>query len=1213
MKHLKLLLVPALLMLGMTVKAASELYTVWVENTSTLSFYYDDKRDARSGTKIELIQPGTYYWGTYYEKVRFIFFNPTMQNYKPTSLKGFFQNYDMTYWLKNVESIQNFNYLDATNVTDMSYMFQGMESLKSVDMSVLSAATNITTMRSMFANCAKLTSLDLSGLNTSITNDMGSMFNGCSSLTSVTLADDFGNSAGYMNEMFYGCTSLKSIDLSKSNPKYCQTFYDMFAGCVALESVKFGSKFSSYAYVNTYEGMFENCSSLKTIDLRSLEIENGAKVNFMFSGCTALTTVYCDENLAKKSISATNMFYECTSLKGKKGTKYNSAKANKEYARPDFGSKNPGYFTSDVTPAKEAYTAWDESQSTLTYYFDGYRDYKDGLITEGYDPSSSVERFDGYNTKVKTVVLDESMKDYDKTSFKRLFSGGANHPLSALTKITDIEIHLVTDNIEDMSYMFCGCKSLASLNVVFFNTEKVTDMTRMFEDCEKLTSVDVNRFHTDKLTLMDYMFNHCKALKNVDMSTFTTDHVTRMIGVFNGCENLTSVNLSNINTENVTSFSSMFYDCKSLTELDLNSFKAGTGLTNVTDMFYGCVELKTIYWAENLSDKTGLTSSTMFYNCTKLEGSEGTKYESSKADKSYARPDGGTSKPGYFTKPKEVYTLWDGTSTLTYYYDNQRESRSGKTEVYDPSSGENRFNGYNGAVKTVVLDESMKDFKPTSLSYMFSGKAYSLYSLEQINGMEYLNTATAKDMFSMFEGCESLKSIDLSHFNTEWVTDLAYMFNECANLKSLDLNSFDTWAVKDMSYMFAGCVNLTSITYKKDKFSTANVVDMSYMFSGCKALPYIELSKFNTGKVALFMRMFEDCESLTKLDLMSFKTTAISSASNMFKGCSELTTIIWNVDLSETSFISTNMFRDCVKLKGSQGTTFDAGYTDKAYARPDGGTSKPGYFWDKDPEAEREEITSCTLTGYDQSYFKLGNEWTDKEAEFYLKGINVPAGVVYFVDQGELFKYDEEKKTYEKYYGTIEADVKYAYAVRVMIYGDDAKKYCFAGSAEDITATMDGEKWQIRDLYTDEEKSYIWMSGPDFSFKGSDPEPPEPTYYTLTVEISPANGGTVMFNGTEIESMKKKVQEGQSIKLTAEANSGYVFSRYEDGANDIYEPEYTVKMTKNKTVVAVFKRTEGFDEVGQEPIANSQKLLINGRIFILRGEKVYTVDGRLVR
>jgi len=39
----------------------------------------------------------------------------------------------------------------------------------------------------------------------------------------------------------------------------------------------------------------------------------------------------------------------------------------------------------------------------------------------------------------------------------------------------------------------------------------------------------------------------------------------------------------------------------------------------------------------------------MFYNCTNLVGGQGTKYDGSNTDATYARIDGGADAPGYFT------------------------------------------------------------------------------------------------------------------------------------------------------------------------------------------------------------------------------------------------------------------------------------------------------------------------------------------------------------------------------------------------------------------------------------------------------------------------------------------------------------------------------------------------------------------------------------
>ena len=47
-------------------------------------------------------------------------------------------------------------------------------------------------------------------------------------------------------------------------------------------------------------------------------------------------------------------------------------------------------------------------------------------------------------------------------------------------------------------------------------------------------------------------------------------------------------------------------------------------------------------------------------------------------------------------------------------------------------------------------------------------------------------------MSQMFEGCISLKDLNLSNFNTKNVTNMAGMFRECKSLINLNLSHFDT-------------------------------------------------------------------------------------------------------------------------------------------------------------------------------------------------------------------------------------------------------------------------------------------------------------------------------------------------------------------------------------------------------------------------------------
>ena len=62
----------------------------------------------------------------------------------------------------------------------------------------------------------------------------------------------------------------------------------------------------------------------------------------------------------------------------------------------------------------------------------------------------------------------------------------------------------------------------------------------------------------------------------------------------------------------------------------------------------------------------------------------------------------------------------------------------------------------------------------------------------------------------------------------------------------------------------------------------------------------------------------------------------------MFNYCPKLTTIYCANDWSTSTATSDYMFSGCTSLVGGEGTTFDNNFTDKTYARPDGGLETMG-------------------------------------------------------------------------------------------------------------------------------------------------------------------------------------------------------------------------------------------------------------------------------
>ena len=208
-----------------------------------------------------------------------------------------------------------------------------------------------------------------------------------------------------------------------------------------------------------------------------------------------------------------------------------------------------------------------------------------------------------------------------------------------------------TGNVTNMGGMFAESQA-TTLDLSGFDTSKVTNMSNMFQ-FSQATTLDISHFNTSKVTDMSDMFFMSQAT-TLDLSSFNTSKVTDMRYMFYGSK-VTTLDLSSFDTSKVTDMSGMFYESQATT-LDLSSFNTSK-VTNMRNMFYHSNILKTIYTSDKFNTNLVTTSDNMFYDSTNLVGGSGTTYNSSYTDKTYARIDGGTSNPGYFTdiadKPSE--------------------------------------------------------------------------------------------------------------------------------------------------------------------------------------------------------------------------------------------------------------------------------------------------------------------------------------------------------------------------------------------------------------------------------------------------------------------------------------------------------------------------------------------------------------------------------
>ena len=241
-----------------------------------------------------------------------------------------------------------------------------------------------------------------------------------------------------------------------------------------------------------------------------------------------------------------------------------------------------------------------------------------------------------YNSKV--TMLDLSNFDTSKvTNMEGMFTGSQVDSLNVS--------NFNTSKVTNMAFIFQNTKT-NTLDVSSFNTSNVTNMNYMFSSTQ-VSTLDISNFDTSKVTSMEGMFWNIKATTIKGLNKLNTSKVTNMKVMFKAAA-LTTIDVSNFDTSNVTNMEGMFNPCTGLTTLDLSNFDTSK-VTNMSYMFNGSSNLKTIYTSDKFVTTSVTTSTGMFGNMLKLVGGSGTKYNSSHVDKTYARIDGGTSNPGYFT------------------------------------------------------------------------------------------------------------------------------------------------------------------------------------------------------------------------------------------------------------------------------------------------------------------------------------------------------------------------------------------------------------------------------------------------------------------------------------------------------------------------------------------------------------------------------------
>ena len=530
----------------------------------------------------------------------------------------------------------------------------------------------------------------------------------------------------------------------------------------------------------------------------------------------------------------------------------------------------------------ESYAVFDKATNTLTFKHDTNKPTGAFALNEG-DNAPGWYKSNGYVSNANTiekVVFDASFANARPTSCCKWFFGCTD-----LTTIEGIE-YLNTENVTEMSGMFCGCKALTMLDVSKFDTKNVQSMSSMFWGCHALTTLDISNFDTQNVTEMSGMFDGCSALTTIYASDkFVTTACKYDYNMFKGCTNLVGA-------------------------VPYDEYKINKEMANYTTGYFTDIASKI---AESYAVFDEATNTLTF------------KHDTNKPAGAFALNEG-ENTPGWY-KPNDdgsnaniiKKVIFDAsfanarpTSCYKWFCGCQDLTNIEGIEYLNTENVTNMNGMFYACLALTTLDIANFDTKNvTNMSHMFND-CYTLTTLDVSN----FDTQNVTNMSGMFWGCAALTTLDLSHFDTQNVTDMNGMFCNCSALTTLDVSNFDTKNVTNMSGMFSGCSALNTLDIAN--FDTQNVTDMSGMFNGCRALTTLDVSNFDTQNVTNMGYMFCSCYKLTTLDVSNFDTKNVTNMSWMFCFDPALTTIY-----ASDKFVTTaceeddNMFAECANLMGA--------------------------------------------------------------------------------------------------------------------------------------------------------------------------------------------------------------------------------------------------------------------------------------------------------
>lgn len=750
-----------------------------------------------------------------------------------------------------------------------------------------------------------------------------SMFRDCKTLKKITFADGC-KITSIPDQMFYvtGSSSTSTNQLTSIRvPANVETIGQYaFRGCRKVTSFTFeeGSKLRKlsgavFQYMTLQEltipdsvtdldgNVFNGMSSLKILNLPAgftniSTMGNQQQSNFLFDGCTALTTVNIDENNPYfKSVDGVVFTKD-----GKSLIYFPRAKKIGNLVEGSTTTYDGKY----VTPAG--------CQTIGTYAFKQNSNLKDLTISADLLYINREAFASSYISKLTFADRDSTLSIGDQAFNGCSYLGSAGK--DTLTIPAEVEINgdwafrstrygkVVFEEGNTTTSLLRTFNSCTYLTEVTGLPEYITSMDQTFTGCTKLTKVEFAE--GAYVNSMFATFKDCTKLVEIYIPSVgsMTSKAGNEIGVFQGCTKLESVTIDECGFIGVKAF----YGCTALKSFTMSDSVSGMGHS----AFYGCTNLT------NMKLSSGLETipDNAFYNCSKLASIEIGGFVTSIGNNAF-----------YNCSALTSVTLPDGLATIgNSAFRGARLVETITLPESLESIGDYAFYGW-AKLKKVDVPAKVK----TIGNYAFSGCSsveefnvpegallerlgdYSLEGMVKMKSFFIPATLTQLGM-GVFTGWSQLDEITVEAGNLEFAYDGGILYNATYTSMILVTPKVpDTLLVRDTITSLAKGV-FAGLTFKSVELPDTITEIPAQAFQNCVNLESIKMPKYleKIGEAA-----FEGCVSLQSIDIPNSVYSTYAKVAFEEKGKEGGSFIFGYSTTEEVDGIGRYAFANCTALE----------------------------------------------------------------------------------------------------------------------------------------------------------------------------------------------------------------------------------------------------------------------------------------------------------